>query len=72
MLGRRFAEHPFWMLDIPPEKVAEIQALTLNGSPSLLIEDAAGVTVIRTTGERIYAVTSGTRQLSMRIAESLP
>jgi hypothetical protein len=71
-LGRRFAEHPFWMLDIPPEKTAEIQALTLNGSPSLLVEDADGVTIIRTTGERIYAVTSGTRQLSMRIAESLP
>jgi hypothetical protein len=71
-LGRRFAEHPFWMLDIPPEKVAEIQTMTLNGSPSLLIEDADGATIIRTTGERIYAVTSGTRQLSMRIAESLP
>lgn len=78
LMGRRFAANPAWYLDIPADEVVNIQEFPLPGGPAMLIEDfddRGGVeraTVVYTTRERIYAVSSPSRETSMRVAESLP
>lgn len=70
-LGRRFAAHPFWMLDIPPDEMVNIREVQLKSGLAMLIEGERA-SVVRSTGERIYYVSSGSRELSLKIADSLP
>ncbi len=77
-LGQRLAAHPAWLFDIPPDRLANIRDVRLRTGPALLIEDFddKGVferaTIIRTTGQRIFGVTSSTTETCLRIADALP
>ena len=77
-MAQRFAANPAWLLDLPPNALVNIQEVSLQAGPAMLIEevDERGavkrVTVVRSTSERMYSVSSGNRELSMRIAEALP
>lgn len=77
-MAQKFAAHPAWLLDIPPDAVVNAQEVALQAGPALLIEefDEKGTvkraTVVRSTSERIYSVRSRSRELSIRIANALP
>ena len=77
-MARKFAAHPAWLLDIPADEVVNIQEVALRAGPALLIEDfdekgaVERATVIRSTSERMYSVSSRNRELSVKIANALP
>jgi hypothetical protein len=77
-MAQRFAANPLWFLDIPPDAVVNIQEVSLQEGPAMLIEElddkgaVKRVTVVRSTSERMYSVSSGNRELSMKIADALP
>jgi hypothetical protein len=77
-MAQKFAAHPAWFLDVPPDAVVNVQEVALRSGPALLIEDfdeKGGVkraTVVRSTSERIYSVSSRNRELSIEIANALP
>jgi hypothetical protein len=77
-LARKFVANPAWLLDIPPDEPVNIQEVSLRSGPALLMEDfddrgkLARVTVIRSTSERILAVMANSRQLAIRVADSIP
>lgn len=72
-MGREFAAHPAWFLDIPAGEPVEIQTVELRNGLALLIESPGGLTlVIRSTADRVYLVSSLNRELSRRIAADLP
>lgn len=77
-MARKFAAHPAWLLDIRPDAVVNVQEVALRTAPALLIEDLdeKGVvkraTVIWSTSERMYSVSSKNRELSVKIADDLP
>jgi hypothetical protein len=77
-MAQKFAAHPGWLLDIPPNAVVNVQEVALRAGPALLIEDLneKGVvkraTVIWSTSERMYSVSSKNRELSIMIANALP
>ncbi len=76
-MARKFAANPPWLLDISPDAVVNVQEVALRASPALLIEelDEKGVvkraTVAWSTSERMYSVSSKSRELSIKIADSL-
>jgi hypothetical protein len=76
-MAQRFAANPAWLLDLPPDAVVNIQEVSLHTRPAMLIEaiDTRGaverVTVVGSTSERMYSVSSGDRDLSMKIAAAL-
>lgn len=77
-MARRFANHPAWLLDIPPDEVVNLHELKLSNGPAFLMDeyDRSGAmkqaTVIRCTDERIYSVSSPSGELSTKIAGDLP
>ena len=77
-MAQKFAAHPSWLLDIPPDAVVKVQEVALGAGPALLIEDfdqkgaPKQATVVRNTSERMYSVSSRNRELSMKIANALP
>jgi hypothetical protein len=77
-MAQRFAAHPAWLLDIPPNAVVNVQEIARRAGPALLIDDLdeKGVvkrsTVIWSTSERMYSVSSKNRELSVKIADDLP
>jgi hypothetical protein len=77
-MAKKFAADPAWFVDIPPDEVVGIQELSLVNGPAMLTEeygDSGAIvreTVIRSTRDRLYAVMSPTRELSVKIASSLP
>ena len=77
-MAQKFAAHPAWLLDIPPDAVVNVQEVALRAGPALLIEDIdekgaiKRATVVRNTSERMYSVSSTNRELSMKITEALP
>jgi len=77
-MARKFAAHPAWLLDIPPDAVVSVQEVALRAGPALLIEDfdeqgaVKRATVIRSTSERMYSVSSRNRELSIKVANALP
>jgi hypothetical protein len=76
-MAQKFAAHPAWLLDIPPDAVVNVQEVALRTGPALLIEDldVKGVvkraTVTWSTSERMYSVSSRSRELSTKIADAL-
>lgn len=78
VMAKKFAADPAWFVDIPPDEVVGIQDLSLVNGPALLTEEygdngqIARETVIRSTPDRLYAIMSPTRDLSVKIAASLP
>ncbi len=77
-LAKDYAANPAWLVDIPPEQQASIQELALPAGPAVLIEKFAATgsveraTILCSTSERVYSVSSPGQALSVRIAESLP
>jgi hypothetical protein len=77
-MARKFAAHPAWFLDIPPDAAVNVQEVALKSTPALLIEDldqkgaVKRATVIWSTSERMYSVSSKNRELSVKIADELP
>jgi hypothetical protein len=76
-MAQRFAANPAWLLDLPPDAVVNIREVSLQAGPAILIEEVDDgavkrVTVLRSTSERMYSVSSGNRELSMKIADALP
>ena len=77
-MAQKFAAHPAWLLDIPPDAVVNVQEVALHTGPALLIEDldekgaVKQATVVLSTSERTYSVSSRIRELSIKIANTLP
>ena len=77
-MAQKFAAHPAWLLDIPADAVVNAQEVALRAGPALLIEDfdekgaVKRATVVRSTSERMYSVSSRNRELSIKIANALP
>jgi hypothetical protein len=77
-MAQRFAADPAWLLDLPPNAVVNLQEVSLQAGPALLIKEVDGqgavkrVTVVFSTSERMYSVSSGNWELSMKIADALP
>lgn len=77
-MAQKFAAHPAWLLDIPPDAVVNVQEVALHTGPALLIEDldekgaVKQATVVFSTNERTYSVSSRIRELSIKIANTLP
>jgi hypothetical protein len=77
-MAQKFADHPAWLLDIPPEAMLNVQEVTLRAGPALLIENlneqrmGQRTTVIFSTSQRTYSVSSRTRQRSLEIANAIP
>jgi hypothetical protein len=77
-MAQKFAAHPAWLLDIPADAVVNVQELALPAGPALLMEDVdekgavKRATVVRSTSERMYSVSSRNRELSIKIANALP
>ncbi len=77
-MAQKFAAHPAWLLDIAPDAVVNVQELALRAGPALLIEDidekgaVKRATVVRSTSEQMSSVSSGNRELSIKIANALP
>jgi hypothetical protein len=77
-MAQKFAARPAWLLDIRHDAVVNVQEVALQAGPALLIEDfdekgaVKRATVVRSTSERVYSVSSRNRELSMKIANALP
>ncbi len=77
-VARKLAAHPAWLLDLPHDAVVNVQEVALRAGPALLIEnlDEKGVvnraTVTCSASERMYSVSSKSRELSVKIAGGLP
>jgi hypothetical protein len=77
-MAQRFATHPAWLLDVPADAVVNVREVALRAGPALLIEDfdkkgsIERATVVRSTSERVYSVSSGNPDLSMKVADVLP
>jgi hypothetical protein len=78
VMAQKFAAHPAWLLDLPPDAIVNVQEVGLRAGPALLIEDfdesgaVKRATVFHTTSERMYSVSSRNRELSIKIANALP
>jgi hypothetical protein len=77
-MAQKFAAHPAWLLDLPPDAVVNLREVGLRAGIALLIEDfdeKGGVkraTVTWSASERMYSVSTRNRELSMEIANALP
>lgn len=77
-LAKAFAANPAWFLDIPADEVVNIEEVSLRSGSGLLIEDfddngeLEQVTVLLSTKERIYIVSSKHREQSLKVADALP
>jgi hypothetical protein len=77
-MAQKFADHPAWLLDIPPEAMLNVQEVTLRAGPALLIETlneprvGQRATVIFSTSQRTYSVSSRSRERSLEIANAIP
>ena len=77
-MAQKFAADPAWLLDIPADAVVNVQEVALRTGPALLIEDfdekgaVKRATVVRSTSERMYSVSSRNRELSIKISNALP
>jgi hypothetical protein len=77
-MAQRFSANPAWLVDLPPDALVNIQEVSLQAGPGTLIEEVDDrgavkrVTVVRSASERMYSISSGNRELSMKIADALP
>jgi hypothetical protein len=76
-MAQKFAAHPAWLLDMPADAVVNVQEVALRTGPALLIEDfdekgTLRATVVCSTSERMYSVSSRNQELSIKIANALP
>jgi hypothetical protein len=78
LIGRRFAAQPALLLGIPPDEAAAVREVTVRGRTGMLVEDfdehgaPQRASVMFSGPDRMYAVSSPTAELSLRIANTLP
>ena len=72
-LGAEYAAHPAWLLDAPESGLVTVETVPLAGSTAVVIEDASdGQTMVWVSRPwRIYAVSSTSRETSLRVASAL-
>jgi hypothetical protein len=74
-LGQEYAAHPAWLLDVPEDGAVTVETLPLAGGTAIVIEEAADggaeTTVFVSRPWRLYAVSSLSREKSLRVAEAL-
>jgi hypothetical protein len=76
-LAEEFAAQPAWLLDVPADTAVTVETVSLRGASGVLIIDPADegrehAKVIFSRGQRLFAVTSPSRELSLRVANALP
>jgi hypothetical protein len=75
-LGQEYAAHPAWLLDVPDEGAVTVETMPLAGGTAIVIEEAADgrgaeTTVFVSRPWRLYAVSSLSRETSLRVAAAL-
>jgi hypothetical protein len=75
-LGQEYAAHPAWLLDVPADKTVTVETVPLAGGTAVVIEEPADgggseTTVFVSRPWRLYAVSSLSREKSLRVAEAL-
>jgi hypothetical protein len=76
-LSEEYAAQPAWLLDVPANAAVSVETVSLAGGGSAtLIEDPdespdERVTVIISRPTRLYAISSPTRELSLRVANAV-
>jgi len=76
-LGEDYAARPAWLMDVPADELAFVETIDLAAGHGVVVEEpgdggGARTTVILSTSSRIYAISSPSRELSIRLAGSLP
>jgi hypothetical protein len=76
-LGEEYAARPAWLLDVPADDLAVIERVPLTRGDGLLIEDVSDAgepraTMIVSRPTRLYSVSSPSREVSVRLASTLP
>lgn len=75
-MGEKFTKSPAWLLHLPEDEVANIEEIPLRVGSGLLVEDTlegggSRATIMFGTAERIFAISSPSREFGIRIANSL-
>jgi hypothetical protein len=76
-LSEEYAAQPAWLLDVPANTAVSVETVSLaEGGSALVVEDPdespdERVTVIVSRPTRLYAISSPTRELSLRVANAL-
>jgi hypothetical protein len=80
LMARKFALNPAWLLDVPEDEAVIVEEIAVGRESGLLVEDpkeegGSRVTVmfgaISGTRDRIFAVSSDSRETSLRLARGL-
>jgi hypothetical protein len=77
-MARKFSANPSMLLDAPASSTADVEQVVLRSGPAVLIQEfrqdgsVDRVTVIRTTGDRIYSVETKSRAQAFEIGDALP
>lgn len=75
-LGQEYAAHPAWLLDVKDDKSVSVETVPLAGGTAIVIEEPADgggseTTVFVSRPWRLYAVSSLSREKSLRVAQAL-
>jgi hypothetical protein len=76
-LGEEYAARPAWLMDVPADQLAMVETVDMPAGRGVVVEepedgDGGRTTVILSGPSRIYTISSPSRELSLRIAGSLP
>lgn len=77
-MARKFSANPSMLLEAPASSTADVEQIVLRSGPAVMIQEfqrdgsVDHVTVIRTTGDRIYSVETKSRQQALEIGDALP
>jgi hypothetical protein len=75
-LGQEYAAHPAWLLDVPADTTVTVETVPLAGGAAIVIGEPGDGgdtewTVFVSRPGRLYAVSSLSRERSLRVAETL-
>ena len=75
-LGQEYAAHPAWLLDVPADGAVTVETVPIPGGTAVVVEEPADgggseTTVFVSRPDRLYAVTSLSRERSLQVAETL-
>ena len=76
-LGEAYAASPAWLFDVPEDEQATVEAVPMwNGSTAFVIGETTDdggnqTTVLVSSPSRLVAVTSASRETSLRVAEAI-
>ena len=75
-LGQEYAAHPAWLLDVPADKAVTVETVPLAGGTAIVVGEPVDGgdsewTVFVGRPGRLYAVSSLSRERSLRVAETL-